>query len=166
MQTNRDTQSESPCLTLRTGGPDQTHGLGKVIAQVIQAGDTVCISGELGAGKSELCRAIIRQMMGDPEFEVPSPSYTLVNVYDHPDAQIWHADLYRVGDESELEEIGLHDAAEDSVVLVEWPDRWVQPPGRRLDVTLTSVANETREFVFQPVGPGWDAILNELKAFA
>lgn len=167
MQSDRNTAAPPPRnLVLRTDGPAGTHRIGDVIAEVLGPGDTICVAGALGAGKSELCRAIIRRMLQNAELEVPSPSYTLVNVYDHADCEIWHADLYRIGDESELEEIGLEDATADSVVLVEWPERWAQPPVRRLEITLQSVANEIREFGIQPVGHGWDTMMNRLRLLA
>lgn len=147
---------------LRTDGPAGTKRVGEVIADALHPGDTICISGALGAGKSELCRAVIRRMLLNPNLEVPSPSYTLVNVYDHPGGEIWHADLYRIGDESELEEIGLEDAVVDSVVLVEWPERWQQLPPRRLEITLKPVADEAREFVIRCVGSNWDNMMNRL----
>ena len=105
----------------------------------------ICISGPLGAGKSELCRAIIRARIRNRHLEVPSPSYTLVNVYDHAAGEIWHADLYRIGDVSEIQEIGLEDAIEDAIVLVEWPERWLDAPQRRLDMSLHPIGDETRE---------------------
>ena len=145
---------------------NDTRCLGADLARVLQPGDLVCISGELGAGKSELCRAIIRATLGSAELEVPSPSYTLVNVYDFPDGQIWHADLYRIGDESELDEIGLEDAIDAAIVLVEWPERWPDLPGRRLDIQILTQQNGSREIRFEPIGPNWDRITDRLKAAA
>ena len=132
-----------------------TQSLGAVLASALRYGDLVCISGGLGAGKSELCRAIIRAALRSAELEVPSPSYTLVNVYDHPDVQVWHADLYRIGDESELAEIGLEDAIDTAIVLVEWPERWPDLPARRLDIVIRPLEGDAREISLTPAGPGW-----------
>ena len=143
--------------------PD-TMRLGDALASALKVSDLLCISGPLGAGKSELCRAIIRKCAGDPGLEVPSPSYTLVNVYDRLDVHIWHADLYRIADESELHEIGLEDAIADSILLVEWPERWTQLPARRLEVQITLQPADGRLFSFSFHGPNWDAVTATLKA--
>ncbi|HSI42646.1 MAG TPA: tRNA (adenosine(37)-N6)-threonylcarbamoyltransferase complex ATPase subunit type 1 TsaE [Xanthobacteraceae bacterium] len=111
------------------------------LAAVLAVGDMVALSGDLGAGKTTLARAVIREMAGDPALDVPSPTFTLVQVYELSRATLVHADLYRVADPAELEEIGWHDLADFAVVLVEWPER----AGRllapdRLDIQLSTVA--------------------------
>lgn len=153
-------------VSVKTASPVETHGLGQRLAKVLRAGDVICISGPLGAGKSELCRAIIRGLIRNTDLEVPSPSYTLVNVYDHSICEIWHADLYRIGDDSEIQEIGLDDAVEDAIVLVEWPERWANPPERRIDVSLRPLPDETREIFFEASGQGWDDMLDAIRAFS
>ena len=95
-----------------------TDAIGAALAGVIAPGMAVLLHGDLGAGKSALARAFIRASEGDPALEVPSPTFALVQPYDH----VLHSDLYRLGDESELEELGLFDAPE-KVLLVEWPGR-------------------------------------------
>lgn len=153
-------------LSVCTMAPNHTHRLGRSMAMALCAGDTVCVSGPLGAGKSEICRAIIRGLSDDPQLEVPSPSYTLVNVYDHPDCEIWHADLYRIGDESEIEEIGLDDAVSHAILLVEWPERWTQAPSRRLDVVVCPIDGDRREYSVTPVGQGWDDVMEAVRVSA
>ena len=88
-----------------------------------EAGDTVLLSGQIGAGKTHLARALIRERLGHPDAEVPSPTFTLVQTYDAPDGVIWHTDLYRITDADEVIELGLDAAFQDAVVLVEWPER-------------------------------------------
>jgi tRNA threonylcarbamoyladenosine biosynthesis protein TsaE len=83
---------------------------------------TVLMEGPVGAGKSHIARAAIHARAGETT-EVPSPTFTLVQTYDTPGAEIWHADLYRLTDPSEVEELGLADAMETAIVLIEWPDR-------------------------------------------
>ena len=91
---------------------------------MLGAGDTVLLRGELGAGKSALARAVIGAALGDAEAEIPSPSYTLVNIYQTARGAIWHADLYRLsGEVEELEELGLDEAMGTELVLIEWPER-------------------------------------------
>ncbi|MEM6355295.1 MAG: tRNA (adenosine(37)-N6)-threonylcarbamoyltransferase complex ATPase subunit type 1 TsaE [Pseudomonadota bacterium] len=119
--------------------PDEaaTRALGRALAQTLGRGDAVLLSGTLGAGKSALARATIRARLGDPAAEVPSPSYTLVNVYaPERGPEIWHADLYRLDDGSEIAELGLEEAFIAAITIVEWPDRLPEPPVRRLEIAL------------------------------
>ena len=98
-----------------------TDRLARALAPVLQAGDTILLEGPIGAGKTHFCRALIRARLGREE-DVPSPTYTLVQTYDStPD--IWHADLYRLSHPDEARELGLEDAFETAICLVEWPDR-------------------------------------------
>ena len=103
-----------------------TDALGKALAALLRPGDTVLLAGPIGAGKSHLARALIRAAFragGAEPPEVPSPTYTLVQPYAAPAGEIVHADLYRLGDTSELEELGLTEAFGTALCLVEWPDR-------------------------------------------
>ena len=153
-------------LTLHAGDEAATDRIGAALAHALRPGDVVAVSGPLGAGKSHLCRAVIRAVLDDPHAEVPSPSYTLVNVYEATDCEIWHADLYRIADAGELTELGLDDACNDAIVLIEWPERWAALPPRRLDVAITVGPGERRTLVFTPSGPGWDRVLTALEALA
>ena len=101
-----------------------TQVLAEEIAALLKAGDILALEGELGAGKSAFARALIRAYRSDPKTEVPSPTFTIVQSYQacgKPD--IWHADLYRLSDPEELYELGLEEVRDDSVLVVEWPDR-------------------------------------------
>src|SRR3954462_11422825 len=77
------------------------------LAMLVGPGDLITLSGDLGAGKTAAARAMIRYLAGDDALEVPSPTFTLVQAYDLPPYPLLHADLYRIGDPTELEEIGL-----------------------------------------------------------
>ncbi len=105
--------------------PDEaaTRVLAREIAGMVGAGDLVTLSGDLGAGKTTLARALIRVLADDPELEAPSPTFTLMQVYDTPAFPIVHADLYRVKDPSELAELGWDEASEGALVIVEWAER-------------------------------------------
>ncbi len=92
------------------------------LALLVGPGDVITLSGDLGAGKTAAARAMIRYLAGDPELEVPSPTFTLAQSYDLP-FPIVHADLYRIADSSELEEIGLSPLPEGTLALIEWPER-------------------------------------------
>jgi tRNA threonylcarbamoyl adenosine modification protein YjeE len=93
------------------------------LALLIGAGDVIALSGDLGAGKTAAARALIRYLAGDPDIEVPSPTFTLAQSYDLAPFPLVHADLYRINDATELEEIGLSPLPEGVVVLIEWPER-------------------------------------------
>lgn len=99
-----------------------TQALGAELAATLKPGDLVVLEGDLGAGKSALARAIIRTLAGDPELEVPSPTFALVQPYDTPRGPVLHADLYRLGDAREVDELGLLDNPA-TIVLVEWAER-------------------------------------------
>ena len=108
------------------------------LALLIAPGDVVTLTGDLGAGKTAAARALIRFLAGDEDFEVPSPTFTLAQIYDLPPYPLLHADLYRVNDASELEELGLVPLPDGTVVLIEWPERapTLLPPDR-IDIALT-----------------------------
>lgn len=97
-----------------------TAGFGSKLANCLQAGDVVTLSGPLGVGKTALARGVIRALGHDGE--VPSPSFALVQPYEELDPPVWHVDLYRLEDPDELFELGL-ESASDSVLLIEWPER-------------------------------------------
>jgi tRNA threonylcarbamoyladenosine biosynthesis protein TsaE len=99
-----------------------TAALGAELAVELMPGDLVVLEGDLGAGKTALARAIIRNLAGDPALDVPSPTFALVQPYDTPRGPVLHADLYRLGDPREVEELGLLDNPE-AIVLVEWAER-------------------------------------------
>src|ERR1700749_2940003 len=93
------------------------------LALLIRPGDLITLTGDLGAGKTAAARAMIRYLAGDDELEVPSPTFTLAQSYDLSPFPVVHADLYRVNDPIELEEIGLSPLPDGAVVLIEWPER-------------------------------------------
>jgi N-acetylmuramate 1-kinase len=108
------------------------------VACALEPGDLVTLSGDLGAGKTAFARALIRFLAGDDTIEVPSPSFTLLQTYELPRFTIVHADLYRLSSAGELSEIGFDDLTDDTVVLMEWPDRAAGLlPSDRLDISLT-----------------------------
>lgn len=93
------------------------------LALLLTPGDIVALSGELGAGKTTAARALIRYLAYDDALEVPSPTFTLMQTYELPGASVLHADLYRIADPTELDEIGLFPLQPQSIALIEWPDR-------------------------------------------
>ncbi len=101
---------------------DATTRFGTELAATLRRGDVVSLEGDLGAGKTALARAIIRALAGDAALEVPSPTFAIIQPYDTPAGPVLHADLYRLADASEVDELGLLDDPE-AIVLVEWAAR-------------------------------------------
>lgn len=99
-----------------------TGALASQIAARLGPGDTLLLEGEIGAGKSAFARALIRARLGRME-DVPSPTFTLVQTYEDAAADIWHCDLYRLTHPEEALELGLDEAFETAICLIEWPDR-------------------------------------------
>ena len=129
-----------------------TEALGVRLAGLLRVGDAVLLEGPLGAGKSALARALLRELLHDPALEVPSPSYTLVQTYDSRLGPVAHFDLWRLDGPPALRELGWDEAA---VALVEWPDRLGSlRPLDALTVTLAP-AGEGRRATLR----GWEGRL-------
>ncbi len=102
--------------------PEDTAHLATRIGAVLVPGDCVLLAGPIGAGKTHFARHLIQSLQDFPE-DVPSPTFTLVQTYDTAAGELWHADLYRLTALDEVEELGLTDAFDTAICLVEWPDR-------------------------------------------
>ena len=113
-----------------------TEALGATLAARLKPGDVVGLQGDLGAGKTTLARAIIRAAAEDPDLIVPSPTFTLVEVYDTPKGAYWHFDLYRLDDPEQVYELGWEEALAEGIVLLEWPERLGPLLPQHLGVTL------------------------------
>ena len=133
-----DEARKSGTHRLVLGDEAATLRLAADLAAILRPGDIVALSGQLGAGKSMLARAILRELADDPTLEAPSPTFTLVQSYETPRGTVLHADLYRVRTPDELDDIGLVEDLDLLITLVEWPDRAGTrlPGGRRLDILL------------------------------
>jgi hypothetical protein len=97
--------------------------LAQALSLKLRAGDAVLLVGELGAGKTTFARHLIRALLGQDEAEVPSPTFPILQSYDTPRLGLTHADLYRIGSESEAAELGLSDVLAHGALLIEWPER-------------------------------------------
>jgi tRNA threonylcarbamoyladenosine biosynthesis protein TsaE len=118
--------------------PDEaaTQALGRAIAAALEAGEAVCLTGPLGAGKSTLARALVRALTA-PDEDVPSPTFTLVQFYEGPRLNVAHFDLYRLSSADEAYEIGLDEALDEGAAVIEWPERLAgRLPADRLDVEI------------------------------
>ncbi|WP_425406870.1 tRNA (adenosine(37)-N6)-threonylcarbamoyltransferase complex ATPase subunit type 1 TsaE [Hwanghaeella sp.] len=123
--------------------PDEaaTRALGARLAPVLRPGDILALWGDLGAGKSTLARGLIQAAMGEA-IEVPSPTFTLVQIYELPDYDLWHMDLYRLDDPEDVFELGVEDAFAEAVSLIEWPARMGgYLPLHRLDIRIEQTGN-------------------------
>ena len=148
-------------ISLDLAGPQATTAFGRRLAPLLRAGDVVALQGELGAGKTFFARAVI-QALGGPA-EVPSPTFTLVQVYDLDPAPVWHFDLYRLARPEDAHELDIEDAFADAISLIEWPER-LGPllPADRLDVHLAFGRTETERQVMLAGGPSWTGRLKAL----
>lgn len=97
-----------------------TLALGRRLAPLLHPGDVVTLSGPLSAGKTTLVRGLLGAL--GHAGEVPSPSFAIVQPYDALNPPVWHIDLYRIENASEIDELGLDDIRQDGVLIVEWPD--------------------------------------------
>jgi N-acetylmuramate 1-kinase len=132
------TSSGSYSFTVALANEAATSRLVSDVAALIEAGDMITLSGDLGAGKTTFARAFIRYVAGDDTIEVPSPTFTLTQTYALPRFSLVHTDLYRLSGPAELTELGFDEASEGAVTLLEWPDRAAGfLPQDRLDIALT-----------------------------
>lgn len=139
---------------------DATVHLAHQIAPRLKPGDTLLLEGEIGAGKSAFARAVIRTRLGRME-DVPSPTFTLVQTYEDKAGEIWHCDLYRLTHPDEALELGLDEAFETAICLIEWPDRLGQEtPSDALH--LAFLANDHAHHLTISGPPAWASRLRGL----
>jgi tRNA threonylcarbamoyl adenosine modification protein YjeE len=123
-----------------------TNALAQDLATLLRLGDTVTLAGDLGAGKTTFARALIRALFDDPTIEAPSPTFTLMQIYETDAMRVVHADFYRIEGAGELAGLGWEEAVEDAIVLVEWAERAPQVlPPDRLDVRLSFADADDRD---------------------
>ncbi|WP_300071209.1 tRNA (adenosine(37)-N6)-threonylcarbamoyltransferase complex ATPase subunit type 1 TsaE [uncultured Ruegeria sp.] len=120
-------------------------------------GDILLLEGSIGSGKTHFARSLIQSLMDMPE-DVPSPTFTLVQAYDTQVGEIWHCDLYRLGTVDEIEELGLIDAFDHAICLVEWPDK-LGPLKPKTALTLSFQTDpesmDTRHLTVSWCDPKW-----------
>ena len=162
-------KAESDGLLLPLADDSATRALGRDLAGLLRAGDVVALYGDLGSGKTTLARALINALpdaAGRPVAEeVPSPTFTLVQVYERRPAPVWHFDLYRLTAPEEAYELGLEEALADAISLIEWPDR-LGPllPSPRLDLRLAFAQDPAGRQAALSGGGDWPARLAALSA--
>jgi tRNA threonylcarbamoyladenosine biosynthesis protein TsaE len=141
-------------VTIELPDENATAALAAHIAGLARPGDVIALNGELGAGKTSFARAFIRARGGAEE--VPSPTFTLVQIYELADGTVWHFDCYRLRDSEEAWELGIEDAFQDGISLIEWPER-LGPllPQRRLKIALLPGASADARRASIEAGPDW-----------
>ena len=101
----------------------ETERLAQRLAPHVAPGDVIGLCGPLGSGKTAFARAFNRARLGRHQEEVPSPTFTLVQLYEHPAGAIWHFDLYRLNGPEDAYELGIEDAFSNAISLIEWPEK-------------------------------------------
>src|SRR5690625_2267867 len=125
-------------MTITYDLPDETAtlALARALAPLLEQGDVIALRGDLGAGKTTLARYLINALEGTEE-EVPSPTFTLVQIYRRGELELWHFDLYRLESLDEVWELGFEEALAEGISLIEWPERIAGAmPAEHLDLHL------------------------------
>ncbi|MFZ5963246.1 tRNA (adenosine(37)-N6)-threonylcarbamoyltransferase complex ATPase subunit type 1 TsaE [Thalassococcus sp. BH17M4-6] len=142
-----------------------TCALAQRFGTILGPGDVLLLEGEIGAGKTHFARCLIQSLLTVAE-DVPSPTFTLVQTYDTRSGEVWHADLYRLSDPDQCAELGLTEAFNSAICLVEWPDRLAElAPDTALTLTFApGPAEESRIITLRWTDPRWDPRLAQVAA--
>ena len=138
----------------------EVTSLAQNVGPMLEAGDTILLDGPVGAGKTTFARALIQNILLEPE-DVPSPTFTLVQVYETKRGPLWHCDLYRLASTSEIEELGLYEAFEAAVCLVEWPNILGSEVCRSALRLSFGLADTKRTLKAQFSSPRWKDLLRD-----
>ncbi len=143
--------------------PEQTRRIGTRLGGALQAGDVICLQGDLGAGKTTFVQGVA-QGWGSQD-SVSSPTFILVNVYRRDDqSQLFHMDAYRLNSTPEAEELDLDFMLADGALLIEWPERMDGIiPDERLWINLEYIDDEEREMKFKARGKRYDELLEVIR---
>ena len=134
-------------------GEEATARFGVRLAAVARPGDVITLSGPLGVGKTALARGFIGAL--GHEGDVPSPSFAIVQPYEGLDLPVWHVDLYRIEEPTEIDELGL-DSAADAILLVEWPERAGAAAWREALALSLDFAQDGERILTAKVPPSWE----------
>lgn len=130
----------------------ETAKLARDLAASLQKNEIILLHGTLGMGKTVFARSLIRALTQKQELNIPSPTFTLLQIYETPDIPIYHFDLYRLETPEEIFDLGWEEAISDGITIVEWPERLgAYKPSKRLDIKLTKVEDNhnSREILIE-----------------
>ncbi len=149
-------------FTVTSNSPQATQNLADALAPLLSVGDVLLLHGVVGAGKTDLARKIIQNRMAKLDLleDVPSPSFTLVQTYDLGETQFVHIDLYRLSNPDEVYELGIEQAFEEAICLIEWPSRLGEiAPKSALNIEISILGETERAFKFYwSNAADWDKI--------
>ncbi|WP_235441821.1 tRNA (adenosine(37)-N6)-threonylcarbamoyltransferase complex ATPase subunit type 1 TsaE [Rhabdonatronobacter sediminivivens] len=155
-------------LTLQMDTADATAALARWLAPRLGAGDVLLLAGPVGAGKTHFARALIQARLAAEGLaeDVPSPSFTLVQTYWAGALEIWHVDLYRLGHADEAPELGLDEAFDTALCLIEWPERLgaLAPDGALWLQFADGRHDAARQITLSASAPRWAGLLAQLRA--
>ena len=152
-------------VRLRLADERKTAQLARALAARAQAGDCLLLQGDLGAGKSCFARAFIRALAPASDEDIPSPTFTLVQLYEKDVAPLYHFDLYRLERPEETYELGLEEALDCGICLIEWPERLsCLRPAAALTVALEFADSASARRVALSGGADWAERLAGLEA--
>ncbi len=121
--------------SITTRSEIETAAAGRDLAPSLSAGCTVLLFGDLGAGKTAFVRGLA-EGLGIPPGEVSSPTFALIQEYRGGRLPLFHADLYRLNDAREVEDLGLGEIAAEGVLAIEWAEKLPDPPPEAVRVTI------------------------------
>lgn len=152
-------------FTCVTNSPEETAHLAELAGQKIREGTVLCLEGDLGAGKTLFVQSLARTL--GVEGEVTSPTFNLMNIYEGI-CRIYHFDLYRLENETELEDIGFYEYTEEpeGIVVIEWSDKFPESlPDDYVEVHIERIGEKSRQFEFASIGEKNQKFIKELEAF-
>jgi len=153
-----------PSVIVHLADEAATVTLGRQLAALARVGDVIALHGTLGMGKSTLARAFVRALTAEDE-DVPSPTFTLVQMYEGASGDLWHFDLYRLDKPEDAFELGIEDALADGISLIEWPERLGRlMPRERLEIHLHPGGKTTSRKAELVSHGQWDDRLKDLTA--
>ncbi len=150
---------------IRLADADATAGFAQWMAPQLRAGDCLLLQGPLGAGKTHFARAMIGHLLAQNGLaeDIPSPTFTLVQTYQAGALEIWHCDLYRLTNPGEALELGLDEALETALCLIEWPERLgdlLPKPG--LTLRFDPATDDSRTLTASASAPRWQRLLDTM----
>jgi tRNA threonylcarbamoyladenosine biosynthesis protein TsaE len=134
--------------TLSTRSESETADAGRRLARTLGAGSVILLFGDLGAGKTAFVRGLA-EGLGVPPDEVSSPTFTLVQEYRGGRVPLFHADLYRLNDPREIDDLGLDEIAEDGILAIEWAEKLPRPPRNATIVRIAHGDGDTRDMTIE-----------------